>query len=259
VATAGRSRTPSLHRQPPLTPAGVLVRVRWAAPVVAVALTLIALLAAVADDAVLRTVDEPVSRALMDVRSGPLDGVVKTVSALGGTTVVVAVLVLLLLLVWHECRALALTLLAASAARPALEWVLKEIVDRARPDIGRLVSGTGPSFPSGHVMAAIAIWGLLPPVVALLTGRRAAWWWSVGVSAAVIVSVAFTRVYLGVHWLSDVVGALLLGALYLVGVERLLDWQHRRRPCRAQLAEDSLGPVRAEGDTTTGEPGEWIT
>src|SRR3546814_4403162 len=67
-----------------------------------------------------------------------------------------------LLLVWHECRPLAWTLLAATAARPLLEWTLKELVDRPRPNIDRLVAGNGPSFPSGHVMAAIAIWGLLP-------------------------------------------------------------------------------------------------
>src|SRR3546814_12738646 len=131
------------------------------------------------------------------------------------TTLFRSVAGLLLLLVWHECRPLAWTLLAATAARPLLEWTLKELVDRPRPNIDRLVAGNGPSFPSGHVMAAIAIWGLLPPVVALLTGRRSAWWWSVAISATVIVSVAFSRVYLGVHWLSDVVGALLPGALSL--------------------------------------------
>ncbi|MEO7837387.1 MAG: hypothetical protein ABIS21_07080, partial [Acidimicrobiales bacterium] len=40
-----------------------------------------------------------------------------------------------------------------------------------------------------------------------------------------------TRVYLGVHWMSDVIGALVLGALYLLVVEWLLDWHHRRQPC----------------------------
>ena len=143
---------------------------------------------------------------------------------------------------WHQCRALAWTLLAATAARPLLEWVLKELVGRARPDIDRLVPGNGPSFPSGHVMAAVAIWGLLPPVVALLTGRRSAWW-SVAISATVITAVAFSRVYLGVHWLSDVLAALLLGALYLLAVEALLEWHHRRRPCPAMdVAEGHAEP-----------------
>ena len=235
--------TRSLHHHPPLTPAGVLLRGRWAAPLVALAFLALAVLAALDSGASLRSVDEPVARALIELRSPWLDGLVKTISALGGVTVVAAVAGLLLLLVWHQCRALAWTLLAATAARPLLEWALKELVGRARPDIDRLVPGNGPSFPSGHVMAAIAIWGLLPPVVALVTGRRSAWWWSVAISATVITGVAFSRVYLGVHWLTDVLGALLLGALYLLAVEALLEWHHRRRPCPAMdIAEGHVEP-----------------
>ena len=165
-----RSR-PALHHDPPLTPAGVLLGRRWPVPVLLIAFGALAVVAGVDDGRLLATLDEPVTRTLIDWRSGPLDGVVKTISALGGLTVVTAVLVVVLLVVWHECRALAWTLLAASAARPALEWALKELVGRDRPDLGRLVPGNGPSFPSGHVMAAIAIWGLLPPVVALVSGR----------------------------------------------------------------------------------------
>ena len=223
--------SPSLHHDPPLTPAGVLLRWRWPVPALTAAFLALAVAAGLDDGRLLARIDEPLTRALMDLRSGPLDGVVKTTSALGGLTVAAAVLALLLLLVWHECRALAWTLLAASAVRPALEWALKELVDRDRPELDRLVAGNGPSFPSGHVMAAVAIWGLLPPVVALVSGRHQAWWWSVAVSAAVIAAVAFSRVYLGVHWFTDVLGALLLGALYLLAVEWLLEWHHRRRPC----------------------------
>lgn len=209
----------------------MLFRSRVTIPLVALVFVFLAVAASVDDGSMLRRWDEPVTRFLMGLRSPALDGIVKSLSALGGVTVVSLVLVLLLLLVWHECRSLALVLLVASAARPLLEWTLKELVGRPRPDLGRLVAGNGPSFPSGHVMAAIAIWGLLPPVVALVSGRRAAWWWSVTISGTVILVVAFTRVYLGVHWMSDVVGALVLGALYLLAVEWLLDWHHRRQPC----------------------------
>lgn len=245
MTAQGTSRSSSLHRQPPLTPVGVLLRRPWAVPAVVAAFAALAVAAAVDDGQVLRPVDEWTTRALLDIRSGPLDGVVKAVSTLGGITVVLTVLVVLLLLVWHECRALAWTLLAASAARPVLEWTLKELVGRDRPDIDRIVAGNGPSFPSGHVMAAVAIWGLLPPVVALVSGRRAAWWWSVAISGTVIVAVAFSRVYLGVHWLTDVVGAMLLGAVYLLGVEWLLDWHHRRRRCDAlDTATDAVAGDR---------------
>ena len=229
----GRRHEPQLplHHEPPLTPAGVLLRWRWPVLFVALAFVTLAIAAGVRNGRVLARVDGPVTRTVTSWRSGLLDEVVRTVSGLGGLTVVVALLVVMLVLVWHECRALAVTLLIASAARPLLEWTLKEIVDRQRPDIDRLVAGNGPSFPSGHVMAAVAVWGLLPPVVALLSGRHRAWWWSVAVSTIVVASVAFSRIYLGVHWFTDVLGALLLGALYLLAVEYLLEWHHRRRPC----------------------------
>src|SRR3546814_6291406 len=138
----------SLHHHPPLTPAGVLLQSRWAALLVTFSFVILAVLAAIDDAAILQGIDEPVTRALLDLRSGPLDEVVKTLSALGGVTVVVAVAGLLLLLVWHECRPLAWTLLAATAARTLLEWTLKELVDRPRPNIDSHVAGHGPTFPS---------------------------------------------------------------------------------------------------------------
>lgn len=238
-------RARHLHTHPPLTPAGVLLHSGWTVGVVIAAFGVLAVLAAVDGGSALAAIDEPITRAFIDVRTDALDEVVKTVSAFGGLTVVTAMAAVLLLLVWHECRALAWTLLAATIARPLLEWAIKELVGRDRPSIDRLVPGNGPSFPSGHVMAAVAIWGLLPPVVALLTGRRSAWWWSVSAAGGVIVAVAVSRVYLGVHWFTDVVGALLLGALYLVAVEALLEWHHRRRACAAIDVAEGLAPPHA--------------
>lgn len=236
------SGSATLHRRPPLSPAGLLLRRWWFVPLAFGCFWSLALLAAFDDGRLLRGVDESVTRELIEWRSPALDDAVRVVSQLGGITVVAAVLGVLALLVWHECRALAIALLLASATRPPLEWALKELVDRSRPDIDRMVPGTGPSFPSGHVMAAIAVWGLLPPVVGLLTQRRTAWWCSVGISGAVIISVAFSRVYLGVHWLTDVLGALVLGMLYLAAVEVLFEWHHRRRPCARSGANRSPPP-----------------
>jgi undecaprenyl-diphosphatase len=227
------NRLPNLHDHPPLTPAGVLLRFWFTIPLVVCLFLFLAIAAAVDDGALLLTWDEPVTRALADLRSPGLDGIVKALSSLGGLTVVILMLVLLLLFVWQECRSLALVLLASSLIRPLLEWGLKKLVDRPRPVLGQLVAGTGPSFPSGHVMAALAVWGLLPPVVAVVSGRRTAWWISVGVSGTIVGLVAFSRVYLGVHWMSDVVGALAFGSIYLLGVEGLLGWHHRHHSCPA--------------------------
>ena len=230
---AGRSPSGGLHGHPPLTPAAVLLRYRFTVPVLVGVFVLLAVAAAVDGGSLLLRVDEPVQRAVEARRAAWLDPAVRAVSHLGGVTVVVAGLAVLLVLCWRRCRSLALVLLAATLARPLLEWTLKTIVDRPRPDLARMVPGNGPSFPSGHVMAAVALWGLLPPIVAVLTRRRALWWASVVTSALVIGLVAISRVYLGVHWLLDVTGGLVLGSLYLLGLEWLLDRHHERRPCAA--------------------------
>ncbi|HEY5877924.1 MAG TPA: phosphatase PAP2 family protein [Nakamurella sp.] len=87
---------------------------------------------------------------------------------------------------------------------------LKEIVDRARPDVMPLVGWQGPSFPSGHAAAAAAVW----PALALLLTRggprvvRAA---SAAAAALIAFAVAASRALLGVHWLTDVVAGLTIG------------------------------------------------
>jgi undecaprenyl-diphosphatase len=110
--------------------------------------------------------------------------------------------------------------------------LLKDVTARARPDFSRMVDGTGYSFPSGHVMAAVALWGLLPLVVGLYTRRRSVWWTSVAISAAMIGAIASSRVYLGVHWFSDIIGGLLVGSIFLLGVELVLRRAHAYVGCR---------------------------
>jgi undecaprenyl-diphosphatase len=154
------------------------------------------------------------------------------ITELGDKYAILVVVALLLPLVWRRCQSLAFVMIAATLARPILEFTLKALADRPRPDLERLLPGNGPSFPSGHVLAAIALWGLLPPIVALFTNNRSLWWASVVVSGLLIATISASRVYLGVHWFSDVVGGLLVGTLYLVGVERLLAWRHAHHGCR---------------------------
>ena len=87
---------------------------------------------------------------------------------------------------------------------------LKLLIDRDRPDIAQLSESAGSSFPSGHTAAAAACWAAIMLVVAR---RRSAPIQSAAAAAAIFVAVtvAATRVLLGVHWLSDVVAGLLVG------------------------------------------------
>ena len=175
--------------------------------------------------------DEPVQRWVESSRTPALDTFFLGVSRLGSTQFVLVMSVLLFVLTWDRCRAVAIAVAASTLARPLLEFTLKEIVGRHRPAMDRLVGGTGFSFPSGHVMASVALWALLPLAVGLFTRSRVIWWISVGVSATVIGLVGASRVYLGVHWPSDVLASLLLASFFLLGVEAVLGLVHRRHGC----------------------------
>ena len=87
---------------------------------------------------------------------------------------------------------------------------LKEIVDRARPDVLPLVGWDGPSFPSGHAAAAAATW----PAIALVLGRgspRLIRALLAAAAALIAIAVATSRALLGVHWFTDIVAGLAIG------------------------------------------------
>lgn len=221
----------SLHREPPLTPRGVLLRHPAIIGAVAVVSVCMGVLAALDGGSTLLHVDEPIQRWVVAHRSDAWTHAARVFSRLGSTFVVFGVFAVVVAWTSRRCGTLALTLSAAVLIRPPLEFVLKELVDRERPDILRLVDGTGPSHPSGHVLAAVALWGLLPPLVSMFVRSRAIWWASVAVAGVLIAGIAASRVYLGVHWFSDIVQGALLGSLYLAALELLFAHHHRHRRC----------------------------
>jgi hypothetical protein len=87
---------------------------------------------------------------------------------------------------------------------------VKALVERERPPVPHLAPSSGFSFPSGHTAAAAATWAAV--VLVLGRGRpfRSKAWLAAG-AAAVTVAVAASRVLLGVHWLTDVIGGAALG------------------------------------------------
>jgi undecaprenyl-diphosphatase len=188
--------------------------------------------------------DEPIQRFVVAHRTEHLDTFFLTVSRFGSTVVVLATGAFLTLLTWGRCRAVSVAILAATLGRPVVEFVLKALVGRDRPDLERMVNGHGPSFPSGHVMASVALWGLLPLVVGLFTRNRVLWWASAVFSGLLILSIAASRVYLGVHWFSDVLGGLLLGSFFLLAIEAVLGYVHRINGCGAVRPYADAAPDR---------------
>ena len=104
----------------------------------------------------------------------------------------------------------------------ALNTVLKYLVQRPRPDGFRLISESGYSFPSGHSMVAMAFFGLLIWMVWRYHRRdvmRVVW---CALFVLVIVMVGVSRIYLGVHYASDVLAGFCVSLVWLVFYTRVV-------------------------------------
>jgi undecaprenyl-diphosphatase len=124
-----------------------------------------------------------------------------------GRAIALALVGLLLL---RRRRWLALVAFAAGESlAPLLSALLKVLVDRARPPDG-LVHPVGASFPSGHATYAGATCVALVLLFTTPDTRRR-WWWAALASLGVV-GMAWSRTYLQVHWLTDVIAGALLGS-----------------------------------------------
>lgn len=153
---------------------------------------------------------------------------------------ILLVLVAAVILWLVDLRLEAVTVAVVYAVSGLLNAGIKVIVGRPRPnasvvEVFRVASGQ--SFPSGHVMSYVAFWGLLFTFgVILFEGWR---WWRIAllvVSGFFVVMVGPSRIYLGAHWASDVLGAYLIEAA-LLGIALLIYLQLDQRGVLAYRKE----------------------
>ena len=224
-------RIPDRDHRSPYSMGEFHARYPWVLPVFAIIVSLLAIGATFE----WLVWDKPITEFLVGHRTEALDAVFKRVSWFGSTKVVFPVAAIAALAAWRRCPRLALAIVVIALARPVTEHLLKELVDRPRPQGDQLVPGRGPSFPSGHPLATAASWGLVPLVVGLYTAKRWIWWTAAGLVWALALTVAFSRVWLGVHYTSDVTASLLLAAIGVLGAERFIESVHGPECARVPL------------------------
>src|ERR1700753_434891 len=143
-------------------------------------------------------------------------GVVKAVTWLGsGGVLWVLIGVAVVMLAIRRRWRLAIYLLVTGAGALTLDPILKALVGRLRPVVAHPVAyGNGDSFPSGHALGSIVCYGAL--FLVFLPAARGAWRRGfTAVIAALIAAIGVSRLLLGVHYLSDVLGAWALGITWL--------------------------------------------
>lgn len=124
-------------------------------------------------------------------------------------------------------------LLTVVIGQSLLTELLKDLFARARPDfLPHYVEATSPSFPSGHSASAAAVYLTLGLMLANLSRRPAVRVYTLVVAGAIVVMIGLSRVYLGVHYPTDVAAGWCVGAAWASGVW-LIAWRLDRKAGRA--------------------------
>lgn len=155
----------------------------------------------------------------------------KAVSAVGSSTgwVVILTPVFVWLMVRRLFR-LALFLAVTAIGSSLLNAVVKAAVHRARPHLVDPVAvAAGKSFPSGHAQAATVGCGILVLIFLPVLARQFRAWLFVA-AALVVAIIGFSRIALGVHYLSDVIGGIVLGVAWLLALTAAFSaWRREER------------------------------
>lgn len=183
--------------------------------------------------------DPHVERFVLAHRAGWVTAMMRTVTWLGASALLVPVGVAIA--AWFLARRRdwrpGAMLLAAWGGAYLLYEAVKPAVGRLRPPAPlRLVDATGWAFPSGHAAQAVAFWGM---VAIVLTARRSirARVFAAVLALVVALAVGVSRLYLGVHWFTDVVGGYALGGTWLCLLAALLLSGSARERARATPPE----------------------
>ena len=191
-------------------------------------------------------VDQAARGAVGLARLPQFDTPMQTLSLLGDRVGLISLIAVAVLLLWPSRRRWAVGLPVVMAGTGGLQLIAKWAVDRPRPNLAAW------GYPSGHVLSLVVFFGLVAYLVGTSRIDRRWRWLAAGASAGTVLGVAFSRLYLDVHWLSDVIGGFALGLAYLLLTIWLVE-SSRARARRPGIVPPAAGGVIVEpGDSLPG-------
>mgnify|MGYP004644924899 FL=1 len=152
-----------------------------------------------------------VSRFLISDFTTPI---AKFITNFGGAIFLITLTITLFILIRN--KKIGLSIFSNLVIITILNQLLKRILQRPRPTEYRIIEETGYSFPSGHSMISMAFYGYLIYLIYKYAKNKYIKWTSIILLSILICSIGISRIYLGVHYTSDVLGGFLISISYLI-------------------------------------------
>ncbi len=165
-------------------------------------------------------IDATLYEAVQAARTPAIDRVMGLVSFLSGY-IMVTVIAVAGLLVWGVRQrrwGRVAVLLAGLAGVVIASQIVKHAVGRPRPPASATLTVDGAAFPSGHSMQAVALYGVVLVVIVGFEARGMTRVLLIAAAATVVIAVGVSRVYLGAHWPTDVLGGWLMGVAWVAAI-----------------------------------------
>lgn len=145
--------------------------------------------------------------------SEPLTDIALVITTLGSAYIILPLCLILIIVFWKRIEGIAISINLIISFLS--NQILKRIVARPRPTEYRIVEELGYSFPSGHSMVGMAFYGLLIYFIYRKVKNPYIKWGSCILLTILIFLIGLSRVYLGVHYASDVIAGFCISAAYL--------------------------------------------
>ena len=159
--------------------------------------------------------DDKIYQFIISFQNDTLTNIMKVITSLANPLTIVSLcLISLLSLIWKYKASIYLIIITIIST--VFNFLTKNIVLRTRPDHLRLIEETGYSFPSGHAMGSITFYGF---IIFLLSKSKINKYLKIFLSIIIgltIFLIGISRIYVGVHYPSDIIGGFLLGYIILI-------------------------------------------
>ena len=140
--------------------------------------------------------------------------IAKVITEFGGAIFLITLSIILLIVIKN--KKIGILIWINLVISTIINQVLKNIIQRPRPTEFRIINQNGYSFPSGHSMASMTFYGFLIYLIYKKVKNKYLKWTLISLLSILIILVGASRVYLGVHYTSDVIAGILISTSYLI-------------------------------------------